>query len=358
MFSGNAGEVNQVVDTLATLQRVARRRDLLVLGDSKLISYGNVAAMNGAEVTFIAALGAARVDDSLFASLNRNEATLVDYMAHRDAKKTPEQRGTYRVLEDTMDLAGPRKSDPVQHCRRILVHSTGNADAQTKSRAKKLGRAREELDTLARLAGSRYYPDHDAVAAKAGVIATKRRVQTYLRTTITTDEAGKPTLTWHYDQTAIDAEAAADGWYALLTNIPQTKASAADILIQYKGQPVVERRYSDFKGPLAVTPLFLHRNDRIAALITIICLALLIFCLIEREVRNNLAPDTNIVGFYAYDNRATKPTGQLILAALAHLELIPAHDDKPAQIIRPGYLQARLLDLLDVDPTLPRSLTE
>ena len=358
VFSGNAGEVNQVIDTLSTLQRIARRRDLLVLGDSKLISYGNVVAMNGAQVRFIAALGAARVENSLFASLNRDEAATVDYVAQRDEKKKPEQRGTYRVLEDTMDLAGPRKSDPVQRCRRILVHSTGNAEAQAKTRAKKLDRAREELDTLARLAGSRYYPDHDAVAAKAGVIATKRRVQAYLRTSITTDEAGKPTLAWHYDQAAIDAEAAADGWYALLTNIPTKKFSAADILLQYKGQPVVERRYSDFKGPLAVTPLFLHRNDRIAALITVICLALLVFCLIEREVRTNLAPETEIVGFYAYDNRTAKPTGRLILAALAHLQLIPAHGDQPAQVIRPGYLQARLLDLLGVDPTRPRWLTE
>jgi hypothetical protein len=52
----------------------------------------------------------------------------------------------------------------------------------------------------------------------------------------------------------------------------------------------VERRYGEFKGPLAVTPLFLKTSRRIAALITVICLALLIFCLIERQVRNALAP--------------------------------------------------------------------
>ena len=40
---------------------------------------------------------------------------------------------------------------------------------------------------------------------------------------------------------------------------------------------MVERRYGEFKGPLAVTPLFLKTSRRIAALITVICLALLIF---------------------------------------------------------------------------------
>ena len=42
---------------------------------------------------------------------------------------------------------------------------------------------------------------------------------------------------------------------------------------------MVERRYGEFKGPLSVTPLFLKTSRRIAALITVICLALLIFCL-------------------------------------------------------------------------------
>lgn len=358
VFDGNAGEVNQVVEAMTQLQKVARRRDLLLLGDSKLISYGNVAAMNAAEVRFIAALGAARVEDGLLAALDHTSATPVEYVAQRDLRKPPEQRGDYRVLEDTMDLKGKRVKDPVQHCRRVLVHSTVHAQAQRKARARKLDQARDDLDKLARLAGTHYYPDHDAVAGKVATIAAKRRLQAYLRATITVTDNGKPKLDWHYDQDAIDADAAADGWHALLTNIPADQLSAADILTEYKGQPVIERRYSDFKGPLGVAPLFLHRNDRIAALITVICLALLIFCLIEREVRANLAPETEIVGFYAYDNRPAKPTSRLILAALAGLRLIPAHDDQPAQVIRPRPLANQLLTLLGVDPTRPRTMTE
>ena len=32
-------------------------------------------------------------------------------------------------------------------------------------------------------------------------------------------------------------------------------------------------------------PIFVHKNNRVAALIQVICLALLVFCLIERQVR-------------------------------------------------------------------------
>ena len=71
-----------------------------------------------------------------------------------------------------------------------------------------------------RTAGTRFHPTADAVAARVTAIAAKRRVKAYLRTAITRDATGKPVLSWHFDQAAIDAEAAADGWYALLTNLP------------------------------------------------------------------------------------------------------------------------------------------
>jgi hypothetical protein len=86
----------------------------------------------------------------------------------------------------------------------------------------------------------------------------------------------------------------------------------------------------------------------------VICLALLIFCLIEREVRRNLAPDTEMRGFYINDGRPRKPTGRLILQALGDLRLIPGPPGQAATIPTPGHLQARLLRLLRVDPTQPR----
>jgi hypothetical protein len=41
-----------------------------------------------------------------------DRAPLVDDTPKRDAQKPQEQRGRYRVLEDTQTLAGPRNSDP------------------------------------------------------------------------------------------------------------------------------------------------------------------------------------------------------------------------------------------------------
>src|SRR6266540_199970 len=273
-YDGNAAEISQVTDTMYALQALAASRSFLLVGDSKLISYANVTAMHDAQVTFIAPLAAARVPEGLFVSLDRAQATFVDYVADRDQDKRFSDRDSYRVCEDTMDLAGPRKKDPVLTLRRILVYSTANATAQAKARQLRHTQARTDLDTT-------------------------------------------------------------------------------EVFLRYKDQPMVERRYGEFKGPLAVAPIFLRGNRRITALITVICLALLIFCLIEREVRRNLAPDTEIRGFYINDRRPRRPTGRLILQALDDLRLIPAPRGQAATIPNPDTSRPNSWDYSASTPLNP-----
>ena len=352
-YDGGAGEVAQVIGAMTSLKKLAGRRRLLLVGDSKLVSYPNLAAMIKAEVGFVAPASKTYVPAATFAALDPQAATPVDYVAARDQGKPPERRGSYRVIEDTMQLAGKAKRDPVLCLRRVLVWSSARAQAAQTNRARKLDRARDDLGRLERGLGSRHYPDPAAVTARVRAITTARKLVGVLQAEAGTDPAtGKPTLSWHFDQHALDAQARTDGWYALLTNLDPAQADAAEVLRRYKGQEVVERRYGSFKGPLAVAPLFLKDNRRIAALITVICLALLVFCLVERQVRRAIAPASKLDGLWA--RRPAKPTGRLIFTALARLRLHPASGTDPPIIPRPPPLQARILELLNVDPTRPR----
>ena len=350
-YDGGAGEVSQVVGAMEALRRLAGPRRFLLVGDSKLLSYPNIAAMIDAEVTFLAPASKSFVSAGTLVGCDYATATPVEYLAQRDTTRPAEERGHYRVAEDSMTITGPRKKDPSFRLRRVFVYSSARAQAATTARVKKLDRARDDLGRLSRGLGSRHYPTAEAVTTRVNTIARQRRAGDYLRTTIGTDHNGRPTLDWHFDQDTIDAEAATDGWYALLTNLPAT-ATAAQVLARYKNQPgASERRYHDFKGPLTVAPMFLHTNRRIAALIGVVCLALLIYCLLEREARRNLAPATKLDGLYA--GRPAKPTAGLILTALASLRLRTGADGRP-EIPQPDTLQLRLLDLLKIDPRRTR----
>ena len=346
-YDGGAGEVSQVVGAMEALRRMAGPRRFLLVGDSKLLSYTNIAAMTEAGVRFLAPASKSFVSAAVLAGCDYDNAEPADFVAGRDLAKPADQRGRYRVSEDTMTITGPRKSDQAHQVRRVFVHSSARAAAAAHARAKKLDRARGDLDRLVRGLGSRHYNTVEKVTARVGAIASQRRVGDHLRTTIGTDHTGRPTLDWHYDQATLDTEAATDGWYALLTNLPTT-VTPAQVLTRYKAQPgISERRYHDLKGPLAVAPLFLHTNRRMTALIGVICLALLVYCLIEREARRNLAPAAKLDGLYA--GRAAKPTANLIFAALAPLRL-RTRSDGTTEIPEPGPIQQQVLHLLNTNP--------
>jgi transposase len=356
-YDGGAGEVAQVVGAMKALRKIADRRDFLLVADSKLVSYPNITALLEARVGFVAPVPAAQVKAGFYASVDLGAAELVDYVNGRDRERdTPaDQRQSYRVLEDVHVMAGPRKRDPVHHLRRILVHSTGNAEGQRKARAKRLARAAEDLEKLRNSAGGRYYTTAEKVQARIGVITKSRRVADCLRTAVTVGPDQKPALAWHFDQDVLAAEAAADGWYSLVTALTPEQADTAEVFRRYKGQAVVERRYGDFKGPLAVAPLFLEHNRRITALLTVICLALLVYCLIERQVRQALGPEQTMAGLYP-DNRKVRPTGRMILYHLDGLMLRPGTATDPPAILVSRGVQAHLLELLGIDETRPRWL--
>ena len=68
-YAGGAAEVAQVAGAMTALKQIAGPRPFLLVGDSKLISYTNAAAMKAQHVGFIAPLAAARVPAGLFAAL-------------------------------------------------------------------------------------------------------------------------------------------------------------------------------------------------------------------------------------------------------------------------------------------------
>ena len=349
-YNGGAGEVSQVTGAMEALRKLAGPRRFLLVGDSKLLSYANIAAMTKAEVSFLAPASKAFVPASVLARCGYDAADPVSYVAGRDAGRPEASRGSYRVAEDTMNITGPRKKDPSYTLRRVFVHSSANAGAAERARARKLEQppriwtgspaawARGTTPTPPRS------PPASPPSPPAGASAT-----TCVLTPAPTD--GRPTLQWRSGQAATDAEAATDGWYALLTNLP-ADVTAAQVLARYKNQPAAsERRYHDLKGPLAVAPMFLHANRRISAIIGVICMALLIYSLIERHARRNLAPATRLDGLYA--GRPARPTASLIFTALATLRLRASADGRPPQIPQPDPVQQQLLDLLEIDPRNP-----
>jgi hypothetical protein len=155
---------------------------------------------------------------------------------------------------------------------------------------------------------------------------------------------GRPTLRLERDQHAIDQAARSDGIYALCTNLPG-RLSATRLLRLYKDQPLVELRHRDPKQTLRVHPIFLHNNDRITALVSVVGLALVLFGLIETDLRGAVGSDATLDGLLP-KGRAARPTARNILAAFQGLGL--THTTDGIVLDRLTGTQRRILELLTI----------
>ena len=122
------------------------------------------------------------------------------------------------------------------------------------------------------------------------------------------------------------------------------------MLRDYKGQQIVERRHRDYKQTLKVRPIFLHNDDRIYALTSIIGIALLIFGLLETETRKALG-ETELIPGLLPENRSAKPTGRNVLGVFQGLGL--TYTRTGIELDRLTHTQRRVLELLQITPPWP-----
>src|ERR1700720_1274889 len=101
------------------------------------------------------------------------------------------------------------------------------------------------------------------------------------------------------------------------TNLPGPITAGKGLRL-YKDQQIVERRHRDIKQTLKVRPIFLHNDDRVYALISIVGISLLVFGLIEAQTRAALGETQQLPGLLP-EGRAAKPTSRNILTAFQGL---------------------------------------
>lgn len=92
---------------------------------------------------------------------------------------------------------------------------------------------------------------------------------------------------YDFDEAAALAAANYDGLSVLVTTAEQT-SSADTLFTAYKEQNYVELGHHQWKGPLAVRPLFLKSPERVEALVCLLQMALTAYQLLERFYRQSV----------------------------------------------------------------------
>jgi len=277
-------------------------------------------------------------------------------IAHSPATKN-RPGAHYRLWDSEVSLYDKRY-------RAVVVHSSAHDQRRLKRLQRELSASQHELGKQVKSLQKQTFfclADAEAAAAKARAertayhtleVCVEQRPQ-YARGRPKND--GSRTLkAMHYclvasireDQPLIERRRAQAGCFVLLSNVPKTGDAAYDaekILTSYKEQHGIEKNFGFLKDDAIVNAIFLKTPARIEALGLILLLALLIWRLIEHQMRTRLAAaDTTVPG---WDNKPTqRPTGYMMTIKFKGLLVLKIGDERrfasPLSATRLAFLNA------------------
>jgi transposase len=112
-----------------------------------------------------------------------------------------------------------------------------------------------------------------------------------------------------------------NGWAVLATTVPTEACADAEILQVYQEQnTTVEPGFRWSKHPAAIAPVWLEKPERIAALARRTVLGLLVYSVLQRQVRLSLRThDPQLPG---NKGLPATPTAAVVVALLAQVALV------------------------------------
>jgi len=373
--SGNQTDDRTHCQTWDLLHQLVGRPEFLYVADCKLASSENLAHIATRGGRFVTVLPRSHKEDEVFRARLRQTPTSIVWQQ------------VYEVLDDQGELRDrfstcAEEQTSADGYRLLWYHSTRKAQFDALARNRRLQRALAGVaDLQARLTGPRTrYRQRAKVEQAVAKILEDSGVAAWLRVTIEEQgqdtyrqtRPGRPTkdtpyrketraaytLTWEMNQQLLTEVEREDGVFPLLTN--DRTFDAEQVLRAYKRQPLIEKRFSQFKTDFAVAPVYLKNVARIQGLLAVYFLVLLVQTLLERELRRAMARNKlPSLPLYPESRACTRPTTQRIIELFepiqrhvldeANLDSDEEHD--PWILITTlSPVQRKILQLLNLKP--------
>lgn len=367
--SGHVVDDTTHISTWDLLHQLIGGPDFLYVADCKLASSENLShiALRGGR--FVTVLPRGRAEDVAFRQRLRMAASAVTWTR------------LYRLTDADGDLIDELSVCGDDHVhsegyRLLWYHSTRKAQQDAAGRARAIQRATAALgDLRARLQGprTRFRERAQVDQAVAEVLAEAEATSWLLVETQEQEEAtfrqatrGRPseqtkylkqtrsrfTLSWKLNLEALAEAEREDGVFPLLTN--DRKLSATEVLRAYKRQPLLEKRFAQFKTDFAVAPVYLKNVSRIQGLLAAYFFALLVQTLLERELRQAMARAGEAsLPLYPEGRPCARPTTHRLIEVFASIQRheVRVGDGEPqVMVTKLTKTQRLIVRLLGLDP--------
>ncbi len=361
--SGNTTDDRSHIATWELLRRLTGRSDFLYVADCKLATAENMAHLHRHGGRFLSVLPRTRAEDAAFRARVRDGQARWSHL-HDKRDEEGEVVDRYSVHEPEHTSA--------EGYRLLWYHSIVKAELDALTRHRRIERALGQLATLRqKLTSPRTrYRERAQVAQVVETILHDGGVEGWITVEITEEtiatfrqqRRGRPSedtpyvkqqrkrfdLTYRLDHARLAEEARGDGSFPLISN--DTTLSALDLLLAYKQQPRIEKRFAQLKADFVVAPVFLKEVSRIQALLCVYFFALLVESLLERELRQAMAREgIESLPLYPEGRACRFPTARRVIDLFEEVqrhELRTGHGPAAVFTTELTRLQRRILRLL------------
>jgi transposase len=329
MLNGNESDKNinrDIIPEMVKRMRTLGRKDFIYVADSALVTEDNLALINDPVngFSFVSRLPMTYKDCryAIEQAVDSDRWEEIGVISEEPQTKN-RKPASYRAFENTVTLYG-------RTYRALVVHSDAHDERRRKRVDKRIAKELEELTKLKKSLEKIDYaclPDAQSAAGRMRpsllhevMVEIQPRPQ-YAKGRPKSD--GTRTLkamryglkiSARLNEKAVNRLREEAGCFILISNTPvkgDGSISARELLTIYKDQHTVENNFAFLKDPVFVNALFLKSPRRIEALGLVLILALLIWRLMERTMRANLAASKSKVT--GWEKRQTsRPTSLMM----------------------------------------------
>ena len=337
---GNESDKNINNKLLTTIsKRMAEHgmdpKAFIYIADAAMITGKNLAVM-GDDVLFISRFPANYTEHRrvIKDAILKNEWEDLGVLAHsKPTKKRPAAH--YKAYESEIEIDDKKY-------RAIVIHSSSNDKRRRKRIERELNKELKSLNKLRKkICKKNFFCEKDAIAA--GEELKKEKSKYHMVNTEIEQRAkhkiGRPKkgeqkqikemrygldVTIEQDTEAVAMLRQEAGCFVMITNVSKQGEDgydAKEVLGAYKEQHGIEQNFAFLKDPLIVNSIFLKKPERIEVLGLVLLLSLLVWRLIERDMRNYVeTKKKDLPGWL--NRRTTRPTTFMFMTKFQFVMII------------------------------------
>ena len=379
VVAGQTADDPLYLPEIAKVRQTAQRTGLTYVGDCKMAAIGTRAEIVAHQDYYLCPLSAKQMPE---AELDRVLDPVFREVLEPSAIRLPNADGALDETDDpvamgfvyTVELSAPDQSGQSHTWqeRRLVVRSLAFATSQEKHLRQRVARAVTEINALdERKQGKPRVPDEATASQAAAAILAKHRVDGLVNVTVMTEVhehakrryGTRPATTVRSERVRVGAARAEAplahavrrlGWRVYATNHSAEEVSLAQGVAAYRSEYLIEQGFGRLKGrSLSLTPLFLHDEQRVVALICLLSIALRVLVLMQFVVRRNLRQGSaTLKGIYPGQpgRQTAQPTTEMMLWALRGVTLsrITINGKRLYHLTPLNAVQKRILVLMEV----------